>query len=91
MKKRSLFILIFAVLLLSGCADAVDITTCADDDPYGFFSGLWHGLIFFFSLIGSIFSDGITVYAVNNTGFWYDFGYFIGLGGFTVSTTRRRR
>lgn len=85
-----LFLLI--AIVMTGCADAVNIEDCANVEPYGFFSGVWHGMILFFSFIGSLFSDDITVYAVNNTGGWYDFGYFIGLGGisFTASKSSRR-
>jgi hypothetical protein len=45
----------------------------------GFFMGLWHGFIIFFSLVGSIFGD-MRIYAFPNSGGWYDFGYFLGVG-----------
>ena len=68
---------------MTSCADAVNIEPCAIGQyEYGFFSGCWHGSIVFFSLIGSIFSDNIAVYAVNNSGFGYDFGFFVcGIAG----------
>ncbi len=49
------------------------------DEP-GFFLGLWHGVTMFFSLIGHIFDDSIRIYAFPNSGGWYDFGYFLGVG-----------
>ena len=69
------------LLLFTSCADAEYIEMCVTGYQYGFWSGMWHGSISMFSLIGSIFSDDITVYAVNNTGFWYDFGFVFGIGG----------
>lgn len=75
---NTIFVLLIVVLFTS-CADAVDVVYV--DEPYGFFSGIWHGLIIWFSFIGSLFSDDIAIYAVNNTGGWYDFGFLIGLGG----------
>jgi hypothetical protein len=46
----------------------------------GFWYGLLHGLIAPFSLIGSIFYD-IRIYAVPNSSWWYDLGFFIGIAG----------
>lgn len=86
---------VLAALLLAGCArqagDAV-----APGAP-GFLAGVWHGFIFPFAWIGSLFSNEVAVYAVPNSGGWYDFGYFVGivvLGGgswFSSSQTKRRR
>ena len=67
---------------------AVALASCAHQppavkvfDPPGFFSGLFHGFLILFSLIGSLFTD-VRVYAYPNTGFWYDVGYFIGASAF---------
>lgn len=65
-------------LIVSACAHQ---PTPAAYDPPGFFSGLWHGFIILFSLIGSIFSD-IRIYAFPNSGGWYDFGFCIGVTAF---------
>lgn len=74
----SILILITAVLLVS-CAKVTNIDACATAE-YGFFSGLWHGWISPLAFIGSIFSDDIAIYAVNNNGGWYDFGFVLGAG-----------
>lgn len=62
----------------------VNLTSCApsgyESDEAGFFSGIWHGIIFIFSLIGKLFGSDIGVYAENNTGFTYWLGFLIGLG-----------
>lgn len=69
------------VMLLSGCADAVNVSPCIKDvELVGFWHGVWHGMIAQFSFIGSLFSDEIAVYAINNNGGWYNFGFVGGLG-----------
>lgn len=74
-------LILLAVILFTGCADVSHIQECTVDTPYGFWGGLWHGIITPFSFIGSLFSDDIAVYAVNNNGGWYDFGFLLGVGG----------
>ncbi|TLX77753.1 hypothetical protein E9993_03665 [Labilibacter sediminis] len=53
--------------------------------PAGFFSGIWHGWIAPFTLIISLFNKSISIYEPFNTGWWYDFGFYIsiiaGFGG----------
>jgi len=82
MKKSNYSILLLAVFVssLTGCADVTPIKDCIVDTPYGFLGGLWHGIIAPISFIGSIFSDDIAMYAVNNNGGWYDFGFVLGAG-----------
>lgn len=75
-------ILIFSLLLivLASCAQSHNVSECIDtSNQVGFWSGTWHGMITFFSFIGSLFDENIAVYAVNNNGHWYDFGF---VGGF---------
>jgi hypothetical protein len=71
-------------LLLAACArQAPEVVEHGPDTP-GFLLGLWHGFIFPWSWIGSLFQPSIAVYAVPNNGGWYDFGFFLGvtvLGG----------
>lgn len=55
-------------------------------EPSGFWSGLWHGLISFFTFIGSLFNENVAMYDINNTGGWYDFGFLIGVGGISFSS-----
>jgi hypothetical protein len=70
---------------------SIVLTACAHQPPVpsegdlpGFFTGLLHGFIMLFSLIGSLFTD-VRIYAFPNSGGWYDFGFFLGaslfLGG----------
>tara|TARA_R110000851_G_scaffold160375_1_gene303634 strand:+ start:412 stop:702 length:291 start_codon:yes stop_codon:yes gene_type:complete len=75
----TLYILLVA-FLFTGCADVTLIEECTTVAPYGFWSGLWHGIVAPFAFIGSLFSDNIAMYAVNNNGGWYDFGFVLGAG-----------
>lgn len=82
MKNRilSLVSIVLVVFVFSGCAESVAIDECVTTDPYGFLGGLWHGIISPVSFILSIFMSDVAMYAVNNTGGWYDFGFVIGAG-----------
>ena len=71
---------LFAVLFLAGCADAINIGACVTDEPAGFLNGLWHGIIAPVSFFVSLFKDSVAIYAVNNNGGLYDFGFVIGAG-----------
>lgn len=68
------------IVVLTGCAEATHIEACVTEPPYGFLSGAWHGVIAPFSFFGSLFSEDIALYAVNNSGAWYDFGFVLGAG-----------
>lgn len=75
------FVVFVAVLFLfSACADTADVTACVTNEPNGFLGGLWHGFIAPLSFFVSLFSDDIAMYAVNNNGGWYDFGFVLGAG-----------
>lgn len=83
MKNKTLFTVLFLlgiVLLMSGCADVETIDNCVVDKPYGFFGGLWHGIVAPIAFFGSLIFDSIAIYAVNNNGGWYDFGFVLGSG-----------
>ena len=87
------FMLVMAMLLLSGCVPGDGSKT--PDDPAGFFSGVWHGWIAPFSLIYSLFNSRISIYEVYNTGFWYDLGYYMaivsGFGSLSLARKKGRR
>jgi hypothetical protein len=67
-----------AMLSLSACAATQAADAVAPQAP-GFWLGLWHGFIFPVAWIISLFTDKVAVYAVPNSGGWYDFGYFVGI------------
>lgn len=66
------------VLALAACATQPEPEVI---DLPGFWSGLLHGFLMLFSLIGSIFTD-VRIYAFPNSGGWYDFGFFLGATSF---------
>ncbi len=82
-------------LLCSGCADSVTFNSAATIEPVGFWYGLWHGMILPFAWFVSLFSDSTAIYAIYNSGGWYDFGFAMGVGALSSSsgtaTVRRRR
>jgi len=49
-----------------------------DEKPAGFLAGIWHGLICWITFFISLFTDSVSIYEVNNTGGWYNFGFLIG-------------
>lgn len=79
MKKVLLVVLAFT---LFSCADRVGYKIDPTQHIYGFWGGVWHGGIMFPDFIMSLFYDDVAVYATNNNGAWYDFGFIGGLGIF---------
>jgi len=67
-----------AAILVTGCADANPYINSIEDPP-GFFSGLWHGLILPVDFVISLFDSDVGIYSVNNSGHWYDFGFVLGI------------
>jgi len=69
------------LLLLVSCSNKEEIAACLQGHTYGFWGGLWHGIIAPVDLILMLFRDDITVFAQNNNGAWYAFGFILGSGG----------
>lgn len=92
-KKVKMLFIVSLVLILSSCIPGDGAATL--EDPAGFFSGIWHGWIAPISLIVSIFNKSINIYEVHNSGFWYDFGFYIailgGFGGFSLGRNKRKK
>jgi len=88
MNKRVILILLLCLvcLTLTGCLPGDERYT--EEKPAGFFWGVWHGWIAPISLIGGIFNEKIRIYEVVNTGWWYDFGFYMaiisGFGGLSL-------
>lgn len=83
--KNLIFIsgaLMLMVLTLSGCALNADVKQCVSGETYGFWQGLWHGIIAPIDFIVSLFNDKYTVFAPNNNGHWYTFGFILGSGSY---------
>ena len=76
----AILIVVISCLIFSSCAEVSHVQNCLVDQPYGFWPGLWHGFIAPFSFFGSLFSDKIAMYAINNNGAWYNLGFVLGAG-----------
>lgn len=88
MKKQTLLIsvlIIFLLTILSSCAPKGNTS-----QEYGFFSGIIHGIVLVFALIGKLFGADVGIYAENNTGFFYWLGFIIGIGGLGGGAASRR-
>lgn len=78
-----------ACLAIAGCASHYTPESVAD--PYGFFSGIWHGIVFPWALLANVLSwvlgllglnflDGVQLVGRPNTGFFfYYIGFIFGL------------
>lgn len=92
-KFKLLVLILLLLFILSGCVPGDGSYTY--QKPAGFLSGIWHGWIAPFSLIFSIFNKNSRIYETINTGFWYDFGFYIaiisGFGGFSLSRKRKEK
>jgi hypothetical protein len=82
-KTKSFHFLLFilTIVFLVSCSNKTDVSACLDEDPYGFWNGLWHGIIAPIDLIAMIWRDDVSAFAENNNGFWYAFGFVLGSGG----------
>ncbi len=64
------------------------------DNPAGFLSGIWHGWLAPLSLLWSLLNPEIRIYEPINTGWWYDFGFYMaiisGFGGLSLSRKKAR-
>jgi hypothetical protein len=69
-----------ALLLASCTASQID---AASAGAPGFLLGFWHGFIAPIAFIVSLFNENVRIYAFPNGGLWYDFGFMLGIGGFS--------
>jgi len=73
---------VLLALVLTACTATQSPEASAAGEP-GFWLGLWHGFIAPVTFVVSVFTDAVRVYAVPNAGRWYDFGFMLGIGGFS--------
>jgi hypothetical protein len=94
MGNRIVLLLVIVVSLLfflAGCLPGDGTNT--QDKPAGFLWGIWHGWLAPVSLIAHFFDKEIRIYEVNNSGWLYDFGFYIsiiaGFGGLSLSRKKK--
>lgn len=82
-QNLAIFIIMMAVLLfITSCAAGPNTMEDSQNQKgkvAGFWAGLWHGFISFFTFIISLFTDKVNVYEVHNSGNWYNFGFILGV------------
>ena len=78
-------------LCFSGCADKVSFGVASAHTPVGFWYGLWHGMILPFAWLISLFSNEVAIYAIYNSGGWYNFGFVIGVFVLFCAMSERRQ
>ena len=92
MKNTKLIALIVLPIIFASCASPETLTSCVEpSNQQGFLHGILHGFIAPITFLISFFSDNVTMYAVNNSGNWYDLGFLLGIGGFSSGILKSRK
>lgn len=78
-KAPKIAAMVLPLLLLAACG-FVGPRSISALDPPGFLLGVWHGLLAPWTLILRLFLD-IKMYAIPNNGWFYDFGFLLGVSG----------
>lgn len=92
MSNKLLFSMIaLSMIILLGCADRIDVVFPKGAYEYGFFSGLWHGFIAPFALVGMLFDSDVTMFASKNSGFFYGLGFLLGSGGWGILASKAKK
>lgn len=79
-RTRLVLSLLLLAAVLAACAAGANPEVGVAADPAGFWLGLWHGVIAPVTFVISLFTDSVSLYEVQNTGNWYDFGFVLGAG-----------
>lgn len=80
------FVILAAFVLVFGSCTASQpraLPGVGPDPIPGFWRGLWQGFIAPITFIVSLFTNEVRIYAFPNAGRWYDFGFMIGISGFS--------
>lgn len=89
---RKILLVVLLVMVMMTLTSCIPGDLDGNDDPAGFFWGVWHGWIAPVSLILSIGKEGANIFELHNTGFLYNLGFYMGiLGGFGGITLTRKR
>ena len=79
------------IALLSSCLPGDGKNSV--EKPANLLMGIWHGWVAPVSVIVGIFNNKIRVYEPNNSGWWYDLGFYMaiisGFGGITLSRRKK--
>jgi uncharacterized membrane protein len=78
-------LLVIFAFILTACApgfNSMEDKANSEGEVAGFWQGLWHGFIAFFTLVISLFNENVNIYEVHNNGGWYNFGFILGVSIF---------
>ena len=90
-QRNAAKLLVLAVMVIVFAAACAPGTEAYSSTEAGFFSGIWHGWIAPVSIIVHFFNNEVRVYETNNTGIWYDVGFYMAIiSGFGSLGLRRR-
>lgn len=82
---------VLLLILMTSCATNEPVDECLTGKTYGFFWGIWHGIIAPISLVISLFDEEVVMFAVNNSGFFYGLGFLIGSGGWGILASKAKK
>ena len=91
LKASKILFGILLLILMSSCAANEPLDECLTGQTYGFFWGIWHGIIAPISLTISLFDEKVAMFAVNNSGFFYGLGFLIGSGGWGILASKAKK
>jgi hypothetical protein len=88
-KNKIILICLLLLVMFVFCGCVPGDGNADAENTAGFFWGIWHGWLAPISLIISLFNRNIRIYEVYNSGWWYDFGFYMavisGFGGLALS------
>lgn len=92
-KNLNTLLCVSALMVLLVACTATQLPVSLDGDVPGFWFGLWHGFIASITFFISLFPNDLRIYAYPNAGLWYDFGFMLGISGFSggIFAGSRRR
>jgi hypothetical protein len=92
-KNINRFVSIGILMVLMVACTATQPNTFPGGNIPGFWFGLWHGFIAPITFVISLFPNDLRIYAFPNAGLWYDFGFMLGISGFSggIFAGSRRR
>jgi hypothetical protein len=93
LRRTSASLVVFTLATLLVACTATQPPVGPTPGAPSFLLGFWHGFIAPIAFVVSIFSDTVRIYAFPNAGVWYDFGYMLGISGFSgglFAGSRRR-
>ncbi len=81
MSIRGIFALLYLFFIIAGFFWYGFPVENGVEGGLGFLAGFWHGAFAGINLLCQLFGMDTSIYAVGNSGGWYDLGFLMGIGG----------